>query len=217
MPADNAASGDAAPANPKAAYARSPIVKAPSSPPPAVAGPKATYARSPLFKEPPPTDPMSVDEPEVPFDTDWECDEDVDKRVGLRFIPINHQCITKDQRNVRILLITVHLPNGIQNLVVEPSADGSQLLIRGSAPRIISDVSFMAESLVMTSTDRKVMEDALTPLRRPDSQTVRVYGEVDLLEPTSDSHFPDLMQGHIDPNTRAAVILVRLMCAKSQE
>jgi hypothetical protein len=92
--------GDAAPANPKAAYDRSPFVKAPSSPP-AVAGPNAVYARSPLFKEPAPTDLMAVDEPEVSFDTDWDCDEDVDKRVGLRFIPINHQHITVDQRNVR--------------------------------------------------------------------------------------------------------------------
>jgi hypothetical protein len=75
----------------------------------------------------------------------------------------------------------------------------------------------MAASLALNSTDRKVMEDSLTSLRRRESQTVRVYGEVDLLEPTTDSHFPDALQGHVDPNTRAFAVIVRLKLAKSKE
>jgi hypothetical protein len=60
------------------------------------------------------------------------------------------------------------------------------------------------------------MEDALMVLRRPKSRSVRIYGEVDLLEP-ADPVEPEKLKGYIDPHTAAAVMIVRLKCVKTKQ
>jgi hypothetical protein len=137
---------------------------------------------------------MSIDVPEVDLDEDLSCDEEGDKRFGIRFDPINYQCVKEDENYNRTLLVTLRLPNGIQHLELHPSGDGLKLLDRGKAPRIFSEVSHMTEAeMVMSKFEIKAMEDALMGIRRPKSRAVRIYGEVDLLEP-ADPVEPETMQ-----------------------
>jgi hypothetical protein len=44
------------------------------------------------------------------------------------------------------VFITLLLPNGIRNLEVHPNVDGKKLIIRGSAPKIFSDVNHMVDA-----------------------------------------------------------------------
>jgi hypothetical protein len=70
--------------------------------------------------------------------------------------------------------------------------------------------------MTMNRFESKAMEDALMVLRRPKSRSVRIYGEVDLLEPT-DPVKPEKLQGYIDPHTAAAVMIVCLKCVKTKQ
>jgi hypothetical protein len=180
---------------------------------------KSTSATPSVKSIPGPTGPplaasMTWEEIEAELEEDMDCDERVDKTAGIGFNPINYQCIAEDEHYKRQLVITLLLPNGIRNLEVHRNVDGKKLIIRGSAPKIFSDVNQMVDAnMVDNPFQMKAMEDALMTLRRPKSRSVRIYGEVDLLEQTDPLESEDYV-ARIDPFSHATVMIVRLKCIK---
>jgi hypothetical protein len=121
-----------------------------------------------------------------------------------------------NSRKWRQLVITLLLPNGIRNLEVHPNIDKKKLIIRGSAPKIFSDVNHMVDvNMVHNPFQIKTMEDALMTVHRPKSRSVRIYEEVDLLKQMDPLKSEDYV-ARIDPFSHATVMIVHLKCIKSK-
>jgi hypothetical protein len=137
-------------------------------------------------------------------------------KTGIHFKPINYQATYEDDDYTKLLMVIIHLPNGIKGLRMVPNAEGTKLLITGVAPNFIADVDHMVGAKMLhNSFEIRGVKDALLGLRVPQSAYVRLFAEIELNEPVDRlSKVP--YSARIDPKTRAETIIFRLKCINSK-
>jgi hypothetical protein len=137
-------------------------------------------------------------------------------KTGIHFMLINYQTIYRDDDYVRLLMVVIHLPNGIKGLRMVPNSEGTKLLITSVAPRLIACVDHMVGTKMLhNSFEIRGVKDALPALRVPQSAYVRIFAKIELNEPVDClSKVPYCAR--IDPKTRVETIIFRLKCINSK-
>jgi hypothetical protein len=137
-------------------------------------------------------------------------------KTGINFMPINYQATYEEEDYTKLLMVIIHLPNGIKGLRMVPNAEGTKLLITGVAPNFIADVDHMVKAQMLKNNfEIRGVKDALLALRRPQSEYVRLFAEVELIEPVDRlSKVPWLAR--IDPKSHGQTVIFRLKCINSK-
>jgi hypothetical protein len=105
-------------------------------------------------------------------------------KTGIHFMPINYQTIYRDDDYARLLMVVIHLPNGIKGLHMVSNSEGTKLLITSVAPRLIAGVDHMVGTKMLHNSFKiRGVKDALPALRVPQSAYVRIFAEIELNEP----------------------------------
>jgi hypothetical protein len=108
-------------------------------------------------------------------------------RMGTR--PASTSCRSdqatyEEDDYTKLLMVIIHLPNGIKGLRMVPNDEGTKLLITGVAPNFIADVDHMVRAqMLKNSFEIRGVKDALLALRVPQSAYVRLFAEIELIEP----------------------------------
>jgi hypothetical protein len=137
-------------------------------------------------------------------------------KTGIHFVPISYQATYEEDDYTRLLMVVLHLPNGIKDFRITPNTDGTKLMITGVAPQLVADVDHMVGAkMLKNSFEIRGIKDALLALRRPQSVYVRLFAEVELIEPVDRlSKVPYCAR--IDPKSHAQTIIYRLKCINSK-
>jgi hypothetical protein len=133
-------------------------------------------------------------------------------KTGIHFVPINYQATYEDDDYTRLLMVVIHLPNGIKELRMAPNADGMKLLVTGVAPKFFADVEHMVGAKMLhNSFEIRGIKDALLALRTPQSAYVRLFAEIELIEPVDKlTKVPWLAR--MDPKSHGQMVILSLKC-----